>query len=217
MQGNDRVPRLGPHTNRKATADPLTAAAAATSVRDDNAVEAGVAFVPGFGARSGSRNELLPREGISTFCILNGKARSVLKRMVFWRERCQSFQKRVGDLVERENSIDGIQQNCFSRHSENDGCRLVLGDGESSGELHLKQALCSICSHPSEQYAESILLQGSGARGKQDVDGGKMAIHGFAPVDVNGMFTSCANDGHVVSARGQQRARRERGRRLLPL
>src|ERR1035441_10464785 len=96
--------------------------------------------------------------------------------MEFWRGTCEPFQKRVGDAMEREHSIDGIEQNGFTRHSENDRCRLVLRDGESRGELHFKHAHCPIRSHPGEQYTENILLQGSGARGKQDVDGGKTAI-----------------------------------------
>ena len=143
------------------------------------------------GARTTS-NELYPREGIGGFCVLSGTTRSVMRRMEVGRAACQPFQKRVGDLMEGEHSIDGIEQNGLSRHSENDGCRLVLRDGESSGVLHLKHADCPIRSHPGEQYAESIF-----------VDGGKMAIHGFAPVDVNGIFTSNANDGHVVAARSQ--------------
>jgi len=44
-----------------------------------------------------------------------------------------------------------------------------------------------------------------------------MEIHGFAPVDVNGIFTSSANYGHVVSPGPAARVRRERGRRPLPL
>ena len=72
-------------------------------------------------------------------------AGSILRRTEFWLARCEPLQKRVGDAMEREHAIDGIEENGFSRHSEDDRCRLVLRDGDKRYPLGGKKLAHESC------------------------------------------------------------------------
>jgi hypothetical protein len=89
-------------------------------------------------------------------------------------------------------------------HAEHDGGRFILRDGEAFSLLHAQHPLSAIISHAGKDNAEGIFPELLRAGVKEDVDGGKAAVHAFAAVDAHRVLGATADHRHLMAAGSEQ-------------
>src|SRR5450759_471643 len=82
----------------------------------------------------------------------------------------------VGDLIERKDLVDAAGLDRLSRHAEDDGGLLRLGDGFPAAVVNLLYGPRPVVPHPGHDHGHEVLATAIAGAAEEPVDGGSVKV-----------------------------------------